>query len=110
MKCKKYSLEERKNYVLEYKRSKSGIRQFCKEKGISTSALSRWLRETKNETKLKETFGKIDVFKSDEKLKKDKNNSDKIIVIKGRNVKIECNENINKDLLACIIGVFENVN
>lgn len=42
-----YSQEERRNYCLAWERSKLSHMEFCKNHGISRSALYQWLKEFK---------------------------------------------------------------
>lgn len=45
----KYSIEEKRNYYMAWKKSGSSLAQFCKEKKVSRSALYRWSQKFKKE-------------------------------------------------------------
>lgn len=104
MSGRKYSNEEKKAYVEEFRAS--GIKQtiFAREKGIPNATFRGWLKLEKSET-----FGEIDLRQIEDRNANSIFNPnlsiEKTIIFKQNDIKLELKEGFDKQLLKKIVEV-----
>lgn len=92
----KHTVEQRKALILEFKSSGKTISDWCKERGIGKSTLSKWLKDTAYKPKPEQNWIPVQINSLEIK--------DTLTIEIGR-CKIKVDASFSKPLLAEIIKV-----
>lgn len=94
----RYSSDEKKKFLEDYRNSSLKIEEYVKKAGISEDNLKQWLKEDKDAT-----FGKLNTNSMALEF-----SLDKTIVFRNENIKIELREGFDKEYLKKIVEVLVN--